>query len=168
MVKEETVRGKYAKITSQLIQLGITVTTMESCTSGFIASLLTDATGASAALKGAYVTYSNEAKIKNGVAKEIIEEYGVYSEQTACDMASACKKSYHADIGIGVTGTLGSIDANNPEEIADTVYFTVNGKKEYTVHMDLPEGNDRFHYKVIVADAVADVLLTCIYNDFEG
>ena len=58
---EAAVRRKYEKLTHRLIELGMTITTMESCTSGQIASLITDTEGASAILKGAFVTYSNEA-----------------------------------------------------------------------------------------------------------
>ena len=107
---EEEVRESYRKITLELIEKGRTVSTMESCTSGLIASLITDTEGASAVLKGAFVTYSNVAKIMQGVPKEIIEKYSVYSKETAASMAEACRKTYGADYGIGVTGTMGNID----------------------------------------------------------
>ena len=45
---------------------------MESATSGQIASLITDTEGASAVLRGAYVTYCNDAKVKCGVPAEVI------------------------------------------------------------------------------------------------
>ena len=45
----------------------ILITTMESCTAGQIASLLTDTSGSSAIIEGAFVTYSNDAKITCGV-----------------------------------------------------------------------------------------------------
>ena len=38
-------------------------------------------------LKGAFVTYCNEAKIMQGVPAEIIDKYTVYSTQTAEAMA---------------------------------------------------------------------------------
>ena len=97
----------FEKITKLLIERRLTITTMESITAGLIASLLTDTEGSSAVLKGAFVTYSNEAKILQGVPAETIEKYTVYSQETAEAMARACARAYQADIGIGVTGTAG-------------------------------------------------------------
>lgn len=50
-----------------------------------------------------------------GVSAEILDKYTVYSRETAEAMAKACVKAYNADIGIGVTGTMGNVDPANPE-----------------------------------------------------
>lgn len=107
---ESDIRHDYRKLTKLLIERGMTITTMESATSGQIASLITDTEGSSAVLKGAFVTYCNEAKIMQGVPAEILEKYTVYSKETAEAMAKACAKAYKANIGIGVTGTMGNAD----------------------------------------------------------
>ena len=60
---------------------------MESCTSGLIASMITDTEGASAIFPGGYVTYLNETKIFVGVDPKVIERYGVYSTECAEAMA---------------------------------------------------------------------------------
>ena len=73
----EDVRGKYRAITLKLIERKITITAMESCTGGQIASLLTDTEGSSEVFKGSLVTYSNAAKIRHGVPEETIRTYGV-------------------------------------------------------------------------------------------
>ncbi len=52
-----------------------------------------------------------------GVPAEIIDKYTVYSTQTAEAMAKACTAVYQADIGIGVTGTMGNVDPANSETI---------------------------------------------------
>ena len=75
---ESDIRNDYKKLTKLLIERGMTITTMESATSGQIASLITDTEGSSAVLKGAFVTYCNEAKIMQGVPAEILEKYTVY------------------------------------------------------------------------------------------
>ena len=62
-VDEMSVRKKYNKLTNDLIEKKLMITTMESCTSGQIASLITDTEGSSAVMKGACITYSNEAKV---------------------------------------------------------------------------------------------------------
>ena len=53
----ETIKKQYASLTKYFIANSLTVSTMESMTGGLIASLLTDTEGASAIMKGAFVTY---------------------------------------------------------------------------------------------------------------
>ena len=122
---EKTIRNNYRRLTGCLIDRKMTITTMESITCGQIASLITDTEGASAILKGAFVTYSNEAKIMQGVPEAMIETCGVYSKETARAMAEACKQAYRADIGIGITGTTGNIDPNNQDSVPGEVYYAV-------------------------------------------
>ena len=69
---EQSVHQKYNEITKTLIEKNLTITTMESCTAGLISSLLTDTEGSSQILRGAFVTYSNEAKIMQGVPAKVI------------------------------------------------------------------------------------------------
>ena len=64
---ESDIRKDYHNLTKLLIEKNMTITTMESATSGQIASLITDTEGSSAILKGAFITYCNEAKIMQGV-----------------------------------------------------------------------------------------------------
>lgn len=51
-----------------------------------------------------------------GVPAEVIGKYTVYSKETAEAMARACADAYKADIGIGVTGTMGNIDLQEGTE----------------------------------------------------
>lgn len=159
-VDEQEVRDHYRKLTESLIERQLTITTMESATAGQIASLITDTEGASAVLKGAFVTYSNEAKILQGVPKEVIEQFSVYSVETAKAMAQACRKTYQADIGIGVTGTMGNIDpANKEASVPGQVYFAVStakGTEGFMVEL-LPQPS-RLSYKLAVADKIYEGL----------
>ena len=74
--KLTSVQKKYNYLTKTLIEKKITITAMESCTSGLIASLITDTEGSSEIFKGSFVTYSNKAKIRQGVPTDVIEKYG--------------------------------------------------------------------------------------------
>jgi len=128
---EADIRNDYRKLTKLLIEKNLTITTMESATSGQIASLITDTEGSSAVLKGAFVTYCNEAKIMQGVPAEVLDTYTVYSKETAEAMTRACTEAYNADIGIGVTGTMGNIDPSNPDaSVPGQVYFAIGVKGE--------------------------------------
>ena len=163
MTDEKLIRQKFEKITKALIQKNVTITTMESCTAGMVASLLTDTEGSSAVLKGAFITYSNEAKIKQGVPSEIIEKYGVYSEETAKAMAVACRKTYNADFGIGVTGTMGNTDPANSDSVPGEVHCAIEnefGCRAFSFSLK-PE-DSRYMYKLAVCDKVADELIDVI------
>lgn len=157
---ESKTREMYRRITRTLIQKKLTITTMESATSGQIASLITDTEGSSAVLKGAFVTYCNEAKIMQGVPEEILEKYTVYSRETAAAMAKACRATYGADMGIGVTGTMGNVDPANPgASVPGQVYFAIDFKGSVeTFFVELPPQPTRFSYKLAVAWEIGEEL----------
>lgn len=161
---ETAIRNEYSKLTKLLISKSMTITTMESATSGQIASLITDTEGSSAVFKGAFITYSNEAKVMQGVPNEIIDKYTVYSIETAMAMARACADKYNANIGIGITGTMGNVDTNNSfASVPGEVYFAIyiNGEmKAYNVEIE-PQPS-RFMYKMAVAKEISDKLMESI------
>ena len=159
-VDEAAVRRKYEILTNSLLHHKRTITTMESCTAGQLASLITDTEGSSAVLKGAFVTYSNEAKIMQGVPKEIIETYGVYSPETAAAMASACRDAYAADFGIGVTGSFGNTDPSNPDSIPGEVFFSIASlERTECWHCHIPAQPSRLRYKLYMAKVIAEQLM---------
>lgn len=95
-------------IADLLIQNNLTVSTAESCTSGLLASRLTDVPGSSQYFKGGSVCYSNESKINDvGVDKYLIERYGAVSEEVAESLAKNIAQKNNTDIGIGITGIAG-------------------------------------------------------------
>lgn len=155
-MNEQLIRDEYKNLTSFLIKNNISITTMESATSGQIASLITDTEGASKIFKGAFITYSNEAKIMNGVPAQIIEKYSVYSKETVTKMAEACRKTYNADVGIGVSGTIGNVDpANIESSVPGEVYFAIATKTSVSSYVySIEAENCRLYYKLKVADLV--------------
>ncbi len=160
---ETRVRSLYRELTETLIAENKKITTMESATSGQIASLITDTEGSSAILKGAFITYSNEAKIQQGVPKETIETFGVYSRETARAMAQASRKAYGADLAIGVTGTMGNVDPVNADSIPGQVYFALDVEGDVTdYYRELPPQPGRYEYKLLVAEEVVKVLLPLV------
>lgn len=161
---ENSIRKAYHQLTKQFIEKKLTISTMESATSGQIASLITDTEGASSIFFGSFITYSNESKIQQGVPADIIETYGVYSKETARAMAKVCRESFATDIGIGITGTMGNPDPANPgDSIPGKVFFSIDfrGKVTDCCH-NLPLLPSRFAYKMAVAKEIADVLFTLI------
>lgn len=118
-------------IVKKLIEEEKTIATMESCTGGGIANEITNIEGASQVLKESYVSYSNEAKIKFGVPKQVIDDYTVYSAETAIAMAQAVCSNTNSNIGVGITGQLGRIDPENPGCKDNEVWYCIveNNKK---------------------------------------
>jgi nicotinamide-nucleotide amidase len=82
--------------------------TAESCTAGMIASTLADEPGSGSWLECAFVTYSEEAKMRYiDVKPETIERYNLTSEQVAREMAEGALKAANANVAIANTGVAG-------------------------------------------------------------
>ena len=116
--------GFINEVVKLLIKDNITITTMESCTSGMVANLITNTEGASSIMQGAFVTYSNSAKVMQGVSSDTIDNFGVYSSETAFEMAMNCREKFNTNIGIGVTGTTGNTDPNNADSKQGEIYYS--------------------------------------------
>ena len=101
---EDTMEGYIA---DQMHERRTTLAVMESCTGGLMANTLTDVPGASEYFLGGYVSYSTQQKIDLGVSAEVIEEFGVVSQETAKAMAQAARQRAGADYGVGITGVAG-------------------------------------------------------------
>ena len=102
-----------------------TISTMESCTGGYIASSITNISGSSMVFKFGAVTYSNEYKIKLGVEKDIIDKYSVYSMECANSMSKVITDYTNSDYGVGITGKINDIDPNNLIGDDNKVYLSI-------------------------------------------
>lgn len=111
------------KIVEKLKKQNKTIAFMESCTGGFLANEITNIEGASNVLKVSLVTYSNEYKIKFGVDKNVIDNYTVYSIETAKEMAKKISGLANSNIGVGITGELGNT-INKEPKVYYSIYFS--------------------------------------------
>ena len=82
-----------------------TICAAESCTGGNISKSITSAEGSSNYFKGGVVAYSSEVK-KNilNVSTEVIDQYGIVSEEVARAMAENAKSIFSTDFSIATTG----------------------------------------------------------------
>lgn len=94
-------------VLDMLMERGLTLATMESCTGGLLSSLITDIPGSSNAFRGGLISYATELKETWGVPAEVIATHGVISVETARAMASAARERTGASVGVGVTGVAG-------------------------------------------------------------
>ena len=107
----------------------------ESCTGGMCCAALVDVTNASQVLDVSFVTYANEAKIKFlGVKADTILQYGVVSENVACEMAQGVAITAKSQVGVGVTGVAGPGGGTAKKPVGMVCFgFYINGKvKTYT------------------------------------
>ena len=116
------------KLVKKLINNKKTISTMESCTGGALASSITNVEGASEILKFSAITYSNQFKIKMGVSKDIIDKYSVYSIETAKEMSYNISKFTNSNYGVGITGKFGKIDKENLAGDDYTVFISIYDK----------------------------------------
>ena len=118
------------KIIKYLIENNITIATAESCTGGLIGKTITDFPGVSDIYGEGYITYSNEAKMKNlGVKKETLEAFGAVSKETAREMAEGARHRSGAKIAVSSTGIAGP-GGGTPAKPVGLVYIacsTENG-----------------------------------------
>ena len=94
-------------IGEQLRSRGLTIATMESCTGGLLANVITNVPGSSVYFRGGLVSYATEMKTEWGVGADVIAEHGAVSVETAQAMARVARERLRADIGVGITGVAG-------------------------------------------------------------
>ncbi len=152
------------EVINKLIEKNITISIMESCTGGFIASSITNIEGASQIFKFGAVTYSNEYKIKMGVNKKTIDKYTVYSIEVAREMAKTISKFTSSDIAIGVTGKINREDINNPGTSNNIIYYSIYIQKDNRYYdVILNTINDtRINNKKYIMESITNKLLEII------
>ncbi len=87
---------------------GATIATAESCTGGKLAALLNKHAGSSAFYWGSVISYDNSVKEHLlGVPQEMIQKYGVVSEEVVRMMAESVRKQIGTDYAIATSGIAG-------------------------------------------------------------
>jgi nicotinamide-nucleotide amidase len=148
------------EIIKKLILKNKTISCMESCTGGMLASEITNIDGASNVFSLGIVSYSNEQKINFGINKKNIEKFTVYSKEIAIEMAKKITKMANSNFGIGITGKLGTEDLKNPKSDNNTVYISIYNKdlnKDYNYILN-PIGINKYEKKCYVINFVKQQL----------
>ena len=149
------------RIVDKLRELNKTISTMESCTGGGVANVITNIEGASEVLRFSAVTYSNEYKIKMGVSSEVIDKYSVYSIETAMEMSKNISKFANSNYGVGITGKLNRVDINNLYGGDNKVFISIYDKeldKFYNYDLEVNKGS-RKENKELVINLIIEKLL---------
>ena len=106
---------------------GKRLTTVESCTGGGVAALITSLAGSSTWFDCAFITYSNKSKVKMvGVSESTLREFGAVSEPVALEMACGGLKQSDANCAIAITGIAGPGGGSESKPVG-TVCFAWTG-----------------------------------------
>ncbi len=117
-------------VNKRLIEKGLTISTAESCTGGYIAHRLTSVTGSSAYFKGSVIAYANEIKMEQlNVNEETLEKHGAVSEATVTEMVKGCLKRMQTDIAIATSGIMGPT-GGTPNKPVGTIWIAIGNKEE--------------------------------------
>ena len=143
-----------------LINNNKTIATMESCTGGGVANAITNIEGASEILKFSAVTYSNEYKIKMGVAREIIDKYSVYSMETAKEMSKNISLFTNSNYGVGITGKLNRVDKDNLYGKDNVVFVSVYDKDNdiyYNFSTEVKKESRALNKEIIIEEIINQI-----------
>jgi nicotinamide-nucleotide amidase len=92
----------------RLIKQQRRLATAESCTGGWIAKVVTDIAGSSQWFLEGFVTYSDEAKMRQlSVPRAVLKKNGAVAKATVRAMAAGALRHSEAQIAVAVTGIAG-------------------------------------------------------------
>lgn len=139
-----SVVGTYLK------KLGLTLSTVESCTSGSLASEIVKTPGSSKYYEGSLVTYSYAMKTHlAGVVPEIYEANGAVSQECVEAMAIGGRERLKSDFCIATSGIAGP-DGGTPDKPVGSLwialahpngviskFFQFKGNRDRNIHMSV-------------------------------
>lgn len=121
---------------------GLSLSTAESCTGGYVAHLVTSVPGSSDYFKGSVVAYANDVKqALLGVQADTLKQYGAVSEQTVREMVSGTIHLLKTDLAVSISGIAGP-GGGSPEKPVGTIWMAV-GNSEIIEVFKLQAGKDR-------------------------
>ena len=129
-VNRETLQSVIGK---QLSSRNQWLAVMDSMTGGLLSSTITDYPSSARHFKGAIVSYSPDLKLQIGVPHEIIEQFGVVSEETARAMAHVVREQLVADYGLGITGVAGP--ERQEDKPVGIVHIAIEGPEDVITGM---------------------------------
>ena len=151
-----------------LEKYNLKIATAESCTGGMVASVLCDISGISKYFEEGFVTYSENAKMKNlGVLPETIETYGVVSCEVAEEMAIGACKSANANCAVATTGVAGPTGGTEENPVG-TVCFACVVKNQVLTERMIFEGTRmeiRMQAAIYALEMLCDYIETCYEED---
>ncbi len=147
-----------AVIGKRLLKMGATLAVAESVTGGGLAERISSVPGSSGWFLGGFVTYSRRLKTELlGVSKDLIDEFGAVSKETAEAMAIGARNRTGATWAIGVTGNAGPT-TDGDEAPVGMIIVALSGPKETVVFERQWPASDRPRVRAFAAQMALDAL----------
>ena len=135
------------------------ISVAESCTSGLIASKLSQKPGSSSFFKGGVVAYQNEIKVNIlGVSQLVIDENTEVSAEVIGQMAQGVRKSFLADYSVATSGYAGPSGGTNNNPIG-TVFIAVANSVSVKIERIIFSG-----YRQSIVNQASEKALELLYN----
>jgi len=146
------------KIVSERLRINKqTLALAESCSGGYISSLITAIPGASEIFKGAIVPYTNVAKHELlQVDEKIFTTVGAVSEDCVKQLAANVLEKFKSDYAIAVSGIAGPTGGTDEKPVG-TVWVAVASKTEVITHK-FQFGTNRQFNIVMTANSALNML----------
>lgn len=146
---------------------GRTIGTVESCTGGLVAHVLTEIPGSSVYFLGGLVTYANDRKVDLAAVPEaVLDAHGAVSAQVAVAMAEGARHRLGVDVAVSVTGVAGP-DGGTPAKPVGLTYVAVADADGHEVRRHAWDG-DRSANKRASAGAALELLLERLEGQTAG
>ena len=143
---------------------GLTLSTAESCTGGYIAHLITQHPGCSSVYWGGAVAYAYELKESIlGVKESTLTQFGAVSEETVTEMAEGAIHHFKTDYAIAVSGIAGP-DGGTEDKPVGTVWIAISNKNK-TVAKVFTFSNKRIQNIERSAASAMSMLLNLLKED---
>ncbi len=134
---------KLEEVVGELLRnKGMHLCTVESCTGGYIAHLITSVPGSSDYFKGGIVVYSNDVKQRQlGVQASTLERRGAVSEEVVKEMVAGSLDVFDVDVAVAVSGVAGP-GGGTPDKPVGTIWLAA-GNRQRMVTQKLQLSKDR-------------------------
>lgn len=133
-IEPEALTALATQVLEHARQNKATLGTAESLTGGLIAAALTEVPGSSDVVRGGVVSYAAEVKQEVlGVSKRTLDECGVVSEETACQMAEGARRDLQASVAVAATGIAGPGGAEPGKPVGTVCIGVANSEGSHAV-----------------------------------
>lgn len=154
-----------SNIVHELKCRNLTITTVESCTGGRIASYITEIAGASDIFPGGFVVYRDYVKQRFvGVNPSTINNFDVVSEEVVIEMIKGGCVAIGSDIAFATTGYAGPT-GGTPSIPVGTIWIGC-GNKEHILTKCLHLTNDRLINIRVATDEALNLLYEFIISGY--
>lgn len=134
-----------------------TLSLAESCTGGYISSLLTSLPNASDVFKGAIVPYCNSSKSELlNVDQKIFLTFGAVSKECVEQLAINVLKKFNSDYGLAVSGIAGPGGGTNEKPVG-LIWIAIASREKTQSHKFI-FGDDRQRNIIMTAQASLNIL----------